>query len=810
MFFCLMLTAVLVVHAQVESCLSYRRYTTQDGLPQMQTERLFQDSRGYIYIGTLSGFVRFDGCTFTPFLKGKRFSIVGFAETDDRVWALSFRQRWLIGQDNVEQQRLDAEGHWLLNNFNSVHLPNGYILLEDEQEQNRWLAKLDKQADAPKFSRITTDKTLNQMTPDRKLYLDSSVVYIPTEAGIYRASVTAAAPAVIVPSSDKIEGGAFSLCRWKGTLYAFAQDGIYTIGGDGVRMHTPYDKWQTGYGLIVRDAGGELLIADEHSLYSFDGHDVRKLIGGANLIKDMLIDRWGRLWVTTYQGLYCFFNRHFTNHALADGDDIVRAVAVNGAGQMVMGTLNGKIIVGGKTVYDEADNFFIPSSATIEGKVYLAGRSDMACISDSSVTWLGLPFERYQFITEARGRIVVGTRQLVCTYDPQTGVIDTLTTDIQHPWCAAADGDGRLWVGSTFGLYCIEASATRKTSSPGDTSSSSSTRNAGVSKQGYGNQKLIVTTMESDGKGSVYFASGDSLFVISRGKVEELNSELPQLSGHEVRALHVSPRGYLVVAAIDGLFVCRLSDSHHISKACFFNHLNGFTLLEPLKARLAEQPDGTVWLCSVEQMASFQPEELVADAQADTFIAPPLRWWQHWWVWLIAALLLTAAVWILARWLEKRRSRRKMMRLHQEKVEREQLIQAIRQEAMKADNTELGKDIVKMTDKAEEKQRLTLRTANGRIMVDIANIVFLKAEGNYTQLVTFYSSDMVMTGIGALTKMLDRPNFVRADRSTLVNTQFICRLNVNERTCHFRSPDGQELETTLLAPAFKRLEGLLL
>ena len=64
----------------LESRLTYRRYITQDGLPQMQTERLWQDSRGYIYIGTLSGFVRFDGREFTPFLKGRRLNIVGFAE----------------------------------------------------------------------------------------------------------------------------------------------------------------------------------------------------------------------------------------------------------------------------------------------------------------------------------------------------------------------------------------------------------------------------------------------------------------------------------------------------------------------------------------------------------------------------------------------------------------------------------------------------------------------------------------------------------------------------------------------------------
>ena len=70
-----MLCLSQMTQAQIESHLTYRRYTTQDGLPQMQTERVWQDSQGYIYIGTLSGFVRYDGRSFTPFLKGRRENI---------------------------------------------------------------------------------------------------------------------------------------------------------------------------------------------------------------------------------------------------------------------------------------------------------------------------------------------------------------------------------------------------------------------------------------------------------------------------------------------------------------------------------------------------------------------------------------------------------------------------------------------------------------------------------------------------------------------------------------------------------------
>ena len=125
----LVLLISLPTTGQIESNLTYRRYTTQDGLPQMQTEKVWQDSHGYIYIGTLSGFVRFDGQTFTPFLKGRRYNIVGFTETGGSVRALDFRRQWITSFDGVEMQPIDPDWDWLLNNFNSGSLPDDYVLL---------------------------------------------------------------------------------------------------------------------------------------------------------------------------------------------------------------------------------------------------------------------------------------------------------------------------------------------------------------------------------------------------------------------------------------------------------------------------------------------------------------------------------------------------------------------------------------------------------------------------------------------------------------------------------------------------------
>ena len=809
------LLSCLTIGAQMESQLTYRRYTAQDGLPQMQTERLWQDSRGYIYIGTLSGFVRFDGRSFTPFLKGRRLNIVGFTEVGDgksssEVRALGFFRQWRVDYDDVEPMPLDPQGHWLLNNLNAGSLPDGYVLVEDSLEEHRRLCRMTKDG----LTTVLTHSLLDEMTPDRKLCLNTSSgeVIIPLETGVFRIAKGKREPVRL-----SARGDVYTLLPTDSTLLAFASDGIYSVGRDSLSLLTAADWSAASYGLTVRRLhGGGLIVADEHSVYLCDHQQVRQLFTGINLIRDVLVDRWDRLWVASYQGVYCFFNRCFSNHQLADQNDIVRAVAADKDNGLVMGTLNGKVLrtqhstfntQHSKFIIGEADNstfntqhstflsddpqqFYAPSAVRIGDHVFMAGNGDVVSVSGDSLHWLSLPRDRYQFVGQAWGQLIIGTRNTILAYNTATGILDTLTTAILHPWCTACDSDGRLWVGSSSGLYSIS-------------------RDHQVSKTEYNTQKLIISAMTSDPQGHIFFASADSVFTVRQGQAETLNTQMPMLTGHEVRSLHVSPRGYLVVAVVDGLFVGRIDQAAQVSDVRFFNHLNGFTMTEPLKATMTETGDGTVWLPGVEQMTSFRPADLLALNEEDTYIAPPLRWWQHWWVWLTALLLLSLSIWGGTRWYEKRRHRRRLIRLQRDKLLREEQIEAIRRKAIEEQKANtLAKDIVKMTENDFE-QRLTLRTASGTTMADVKDIVYFKGDGNYSLMVTFHDKDTVLLGLGALEKMLSPDMFVRADRSTLVNIHHIVKLLPKQRRCIFRSPTGTELETTLLAPAFKRLQSLL-
>ena len=292
----------------------------------------------------------------------------------------------------------------------------------------------------------------------------------------------------------------------------------------------------------------------------------------------------------------------------------------------------------------------------------MAAHDCIQTVDSSGISALPLPQERYQFVTKATGRrdsgneadecLVIGTRSSILGYDLKTGGVDTMATGIPHPWCAAQDRRGCLWTGCSAGLF----SGSEKVDNP---------------------KTLAVTTMERTPQGDILFASSDSLFLVIDGEVTAQNHQMPALKGHEIRSVHISPRGFLVIAAIDGLFVSRISNDYQISDVHFFDHYNGFTLIEPLMATMAEESDGTVWLAGVEQMASFKPEALLG-----VIIRAPLRWYEHWLTWLVAILLMAGVIWLLALRYEKKRTRQKMLQLQREKKQNELQISAIRLKAI--------------------------------------------------------------------------------------------------------------------------------
>ena len=74
--FLVILACLFLVHVGVAQHLGYKRFTVDDGLAQSEVVAMFQDSRGFIWVGTKFGVSKFDGNTFVT-----RFDSLGILKS---------------------------------------------------------------------------------------------------------------------------------------------------------------------------------------------------------------------------------------------------------------------------------------------------------------------------------------------------------------------------------------------------------------------------------------------------------------------------------------------------------------------------------------------------------------------------------------------------------------------------------------------------------------------------------------------------------------------------------------------------------
>lgn len=106
--------------------------------------------------------------------------------------------------------------------------------------------------------------------------------------------------------------------------------------------------------------------------------------------------------------------------------------------------------------------------------------------------------------------------------------------------------------------------------------------------------------------------------------------------------------------------------------------------------------------------------------------------------------------------------------------------------------------------------RMSFRTASGRLFVACDKIAYVRADGNYSVLYTFTAEEQVMESLASLERRLSGGPFARIDRSTIVNTDRVYKLNLQRRLCLLTSADGATmLELELSKAALDTLRAIL-
>lgn len=140
-------------------------------------------------------------------------------------------------------------------------------------------------------------------------------------------------------------------------------------------------------------------------------------------------------------------------------------------------------------------------------------------------------------------------------------------------------------------------------------------------------------------------------------------------------------------------------------------------------------------------------------------------------------------------------------------VRKEELIQAVdrfRRRSHQEQNGELSRLIEALEQRKPGK--IKLNTRSGYVLIDPVEVVFCKADGNYTHLrMSTGSHELTTQNLGSIEDLLKHSTFFRVSRSYLVNLKYMARVDRKTSTCILEY-NGELVSIKIPAQKIKMLE----
>ncbi len=373
--------------------LTARSWTKNQGLPDNFVTAVLQSRDGYLWVGTLSGLVRFDGIKFTSVvLEGKGIPT-------PRVTTLC--------EDGRGTLWIGTQGSGLLYYTNGVISPfmgNDRLLdqvvtsLAADTEGNLWISTPSglNRYDGRKLTRLTAKDGLPNDSVSSVYAAQSGTVWITTRGGMCQYKKGKIIPAEFQPESQGRSPEFIGVYEdQQRSLWAFGDTYLVNLS-EGKR----FNYFRTGDTSALR-------------IWSIcEGHN-------------------GQLWIgTSGEGLYCFANGKFLPPTLREGrlPSDVRAICEDREGNLWLGTYDsGLVCLQPRGVRFVESNLGLPARTA----------ADCLALGPNNKVWAGLE----------HGGVYSGTAD---RFDRCEGLeMENLIASM----CAGPDG--ALWVGTLgTGLCC--------------------------------------------------------------------------------------------------------------------------------------------------------------------------------------------------------------------------------------------------------------------------------------------------------------------------------------------------------------------
>lgn len=604
-FILFMILACVVSHAQL-TIPPYKIYTLRDGLPQMQIWSMFQDSRGYLWIGTKGGISRYDGEKFTNYSQ-----VDGLADNRvDRIYEDFSGNIWIVTRFGISV--FDGQ------KFSTFRFPHAALSLAPAPDGKIWYSGSQEATPLKSFlGYIENNRFYNLIDKYPELSGESSeqVVYsketksllICTTKNVYElkgSSLKKILTNVINPQI-RVANSTTSIFNWESPDHL----NIYKFRNNKLELEAQ---------IVNGSYLGKNRIKEMHALKTGAGNSRILWIKTDTIEIIDLPDKWinlafsdqeNRLWIGTEEGLYKLYPKGFETYQ-RDILPMVWSIVEDKQKNMWFASHNLGIrrLAGDTIVHFPAESFekngklfYYQAQVDERGTLYFPNYHGVMYFDGKRFGKIGDGYCPASYYDKERKLLMVGSRQCMEAYDLNHRKVRTVGTAEGvkiRGWFAAfgKDLNGNNWMGGGTGLVQYNW----------DTGN--------ISNYTRENGKLScdgVSCIHQPPAGPVWFGGTQGLLWY-----DEKNDSICQFNSPEVQdavnLVSSIDSTWLLFSQPNGIYLLDLKKwrNEKSIELHLFNEHNGFLGLEPGQNGAVKDSKGNIWMTTGTEVVKLNPNDL--------------------------------------------------------------------------------------------------------------------------------------------------------------------------------------------------------
>jgi PAS domain S-box-containing protein len=588
-----------------------KNYSREEGLAQSQVRSIYQDSNGYLWIGTSGGGVsKFDGISFINFTTKDglvdNYVLAIFEDSNRNLWFGT--KEGVSRYDGMKFHPLDA-GNGLNNSVVQAILQDRAGNVWFGTEQGAW------KYDGKTFYHVTGKDGLANDTIMSMLVDSEGNIWFGTGGGVSRYdgggfthfSTADGLPASTIDAILEDQNGNLWLgtysgaCKYDGKTFR-----TYTVD-DGLSSHSIMT--------IIEDRDGNLWFGTSSGgICKFDGKVFTCITEenglSSNVVWALLEDREGNIWIGTYRGgLDKYSGDAFTYYSSKDSlaDDVIRAILEDRQGNLWFATFrggvskfDGKSMTTFSTKDGLIDNFVLTIYEDREGNLWFGTFGGVSKYDGKQFVNItredGLPDSVVRSIIEDRARnIWFGTNEGgISRYDGKTVTNFTIEDglNVNQISTIMEDKEGGLWIATSNGICHYDGKTFTN-----------------ISKKFALKQTNIYSIIQGE-KGSVWFgAYGDGIIKHTPHGSFEVFSSKDGLDNDNVVSMGFDDGGKLWIGTEKG--ICQLDaplyEKTGQKKFKHYGKEEGFVGIECIHNSICKDRHGNIWFGTIKGAIKYKP-----------------------------------------------------------------------------------------------------------------------------------------------------------------------------------------------------------